>query len=320
VTGTLARALRRLLALELGLYLLVGFWLVRTHGWSSGAAVATVLGCALLWRAGFGLATYAVAGWWRSPVPAPVRIGPIRFIGHAAAEVAALATVYGVYQPFEGAWMGAARPSPAAGPRLPVVLVHGYVCNRGVWRPLARALRARGERVCAASYEPVYGSIETAVPQLAEQIDAALDAGGASRVVLVAHSMGGLVVRAYLRARGGAKVARVVTFGAPHHGSVHAHLGAGENAREMEPGSAWLEGLATAERSGLAAPLVSIYSHHDNFVAPQSSAAHPHARNVALAGVGHVTMHFSRAVRAIVLREIDAANDTALEVDPAHQV
>jgi pimeloyl-ACP methyl ester carboxylesterase len=320
VTGTLARALRRLLALELGLYLLVGFWLVRTHGWSSGAAVATALGCALLWRAGFGLATYAVAGWWRSPVPAPFRIGPIRFIGHAAAELAALGVAYAVFQPFERAWMGATGPKRASGRRLPVILVHGYVCNRAMWLPLARALRARGEDVWAASYEPVYGSIDLAVPQLAAQLDAALAASGCSRVVLLAHSMGGLVARAYLQAHGGAKVARIVTLGTPHLGSMHAHLGAGQNAREMEPGSAWLAALAGAERKGLAAPLVAIYSHHDNFVAPQSSGAHPQARNVALAGVGHVAMHYSRAVRAMVLREIDAANETALEVDPAHQI
>lgn len=308
MSGTLARALRRLLAAELALYLLAGFWLVRAHGFSPGAAVLAALGCAVLWRTAFGLATYAVAWWWGSPVPPPFRIGPIRFVAHAAAELAALAAAYAVFQPFERAWMGGAGPLRASGARLPVLLVHGYVCNRGIWRPLTRVLRARGESVWAASYEPVYGSIESAVPQLAAQVDAALATSGHARVVLVAHSMGGLVVRAYLRAHGGAKVARAVTFGAPHGGSMHAHLGAGENAREMEPGSAWLGGLEAAEQSGLAAPLVSIYSHHDNFVAPQSSGAHPQARNVALAGVGHVAMHHSRAVRDLVLREIDDAN------------
>ncbi len=308
MSGTLARALRRLLAVELALYLLAGLWLVRAHGGSPGAAVLAALGCAALWRTAFGLATYAVAWWWRSPVPPPCRIGPIRFVAHAAAELAALAAAYAVFQPFERAWMGRAGPPRASGARMPVVLVHGYVCNRGIWRPLARALHARGESVWAASYEPVFGSIESAVPQLAAQIDAALEASGQPRVMLVAHSMGGLVARAYLRAHGGAKVARVVTFGAPHGGSMHAHLGAGANAREMEPGSAWLQGLAAAERSGLAAPLLAIYSRHDNFVAPQSSGAHPQARNVALAGVGHVAMHHSRAVRELVLSEIDAAN------------
>ncbi len=308
MTGTLARALRRLLAAELGIYLLAGFWLVHAHGWSPGAAALAALGCAVLWRAAFGLATYAAAWWWRSPVPPAFRIGPLRFAVHAAAELAALAAVYAVYQPFERAWMGAGRPLRASGARLPVVLVHGYVGNRGIWRPFARLLRGRGESVWAATYEPVYGSIESSVPQLAAQIDAARAAGGQGRVILVAHSMGGLVVRAYLRAHGGAGVARVVTLGTPHRGSMHARLGAGANAREMEPGSAWLEGLESAERAGLAAPLVSIYSHHDNFVAPQSFAAHPQARNVALAGVGHSALHHSRAVRELVLREIDAAN------------
>jgi triacylglycerol lipase len=91
---------------------------------------------------------------------------------------------------------------------------------------------------------------------------------------------------------------------------MHAHLGAGENAREMEPGSRWLADLAAGETARVAAPLVAIYSYHDNFVTPQASAAHPHARNIALAGSGHVTMYFSRTIRELVLREIDAANAT----------
>ncbi len=41
-------------------------------------------------------------------------------------------------------------------------------------------------------------------------------ATGASQVVLVGHSMGGLVARAYLRRYGGAKVRRLITIGTPH--------------------------------------------------------------------------------------------------------
>lgn len=320
MSGTLARALRRLLALELGLYLLAGLWLVRAHGWRPVAAVLAALACALLWRAAFTLATYALAWWWRSPVPPPLRVGPLRFLGHVAAETAALGVAYAVLQPFARAWTGAGGAGAQRAPRLPVILVHGYVCNGAIWRPLARVLRARGESVWAADYEPLYGSIDGAVPQLAAQVDAALAATGRTRAVLVAHSMGGLVARAYLRAHGGAKVARVITLGTPHGGSMHAHLGAGRNAREMEPGSGWLTALAADERVGLAAPLVALYSQHDNFVAPQVAAAHPRARNVALAGVGHVALYRSRAVRAIVLAEIDAANAAASEVQAAHQV
>jgi len=308
VSGALARALRRLLALELGLYVLVGAWVVGAWDRSAGSAVLLAIGCALVWRIGFGLGTYALAWWWRSAVLTQFRIGPIALICHVSAEIAALVAVYAILQPFERAWMGATGPALRPGKRLPVLLVHGYVCNRAAWRPLVRALNARGESVYATSFEPVYGAIDLWVPQLAACIDELLAATARERVVLVTHSMGGLAARAYLRAQGGAKVARVITLGAPHHGSMHAHLGIGENARQMEPGSPWLTALAAAESGGVAAPLVSIYSHHDNFVAPQASAMHPGARNVGLAGVGHLAMYFARPVRELLLREIEAAN------------
>lgn len=308
MSGTLARALRRLLAAELALYVLVGAWLVGARGWSTGCAVLFAVGCALVVRIGFGLGTYALAWWWHSAVPAPFRIGPMALIRHVVAEIVAIVAAYAILQPFQRAWMGATGPASQPGARLPVLLVHGYVCNRAVWRTLVRTLSARGERVHAVSFEPVGGAIDLWVPQLVACIDALLAVTGRDRVVLVAHSMGGLAARAYLCAHGGARVARVITLGAPHHGSMHAHLGAGENARQMEPGSPWLTALAAAECGGLAAPLVSIYSHHDNFVAPQASAVHPHARNVGLAGVGHLSMYFSRPVRELLVREIDAAN------------
>jgi pimeloyl-ACP methyl ester carboxylesterase len=304
----LASRLRLLLGLEIAAYLGIGAWLVSACGWSGGEAGLLAVACALVLRLGFGLATYAVAWRWRSATPEAFRIGPLAMIGHMLGEIGAIAALYAVLQPFERLWMGAPRPTVGSGARLPVLLVHGYLCNRTVWRSLAAVLRGRGECVAAPSFAPVYGSIDLWVPQIAARIDELLAATGRERVVLVAHSQGGLAARAYLQKHGGGKVARVVTLGTPHHGSMHAHLGAGENARQMEPGSRWLTELAGAETAGVAAPLVSIYSHHDDFVAPQTSAAHPHARNVALAGVGHLAMHFSRTVRELVLREIEAAN------------
>jgi triacylglycerol esterase/lipase EstA (alpha/beta hydrolase family) len=89
-------------------------------------------------------------------------------------------------------------------------------------------------------------------------------------VILVGHSMGGLVARAYLQRHGESRVAGLVTLGTPHQGSRLAHIGYGENARQMRPGSPWLQALASP------APVVDtvvIYSPHDNFVMPQSQTA-----------------------------------------------
>ena len=49
------------------------------------------------------------------------------------------------------------------------------------------------------SYGPPLASIESFADQLAGKIDAIVAATGARRVMIVAHSMGGLVARAYLR-------------------------------------------------------------------------------------------------------------------------
>ena len=75
----------------------------------------------------------------------------------------------------------------------------------------------------------------------ATRIDDVLAQTGADKLVLVGHSMGGLVCRDYLAIHGGDKVDRLITLATPHQGSQLAALGLGANAREMEPGSGWLQ-------------------------------------------------------------------------------
>lgn len=305
---TLARRLRLILGGEVGVYVVLGAWLCVGRGWGLAAAVGVVVAIALGWRVAFILVTYALAWRNRSPTPPEFRRSVLALLPHVLREAAAWIAGYTALQPFVRAFMGDGRPPRAGGARLPVLLVHGYVSNRGVWWVFRRALEARGETVWAVTLEPVYGAVDSLVDPLAARIDGFLASTGAQQVVLVTHSMGGLVARAYLRDHGAAKVGRLVTLGGPHHGSVHAYLGAGANARQMEPGSPWLEALARSEARGFAVPFTSIFSYHDNFVAPQTSGVHPAARNVPLAGIGHVSMAFSGEVLELVAAELGAAN------------
>ena len=300
----LARCLLLALGAELLCYGAGVARLVFAHGWSVASAAALAGAIALGWRVGFALATYVIAWLFRSPVPPALRLSGVALLPHVLREIAAMLAVYSVFQPFERLAMGSAKRPGAEGGRPPVLFVHGYACNRAAGWALVRRLRRRGWTAWAATFEPVYGSIDDWVEPLARAIEALREATGASAVHLVAHSMGGLAVRAYLRRHGTARVASVVTLGSPHHGSAHARLGLGTNAREMEPGSPWLAAVAADER-GLGVPFVSIFSHHDNFVAPQSSAAHPAARNLPLAGVGHLTLLFSAAVAGLVIGSLE---------------
>jgi pimeloyl-ACP methyl ester carboxylesterase len=305
---TLSRRLRLVLATEAAVYVALGGWLWAVRGWAPVAAFAAAVLIALGWRTACILVVYALAWRHRSEVPPELRRSFLALLPHAVREVWWWIAVYAGPQAFVQSFAGDDDPPQTSGGRLPVLLVHGYVCNRGAWWWFGRRLAARGEAVWAVTLEPVYAPIDVLARVLAARIDELRAATGARQVVLVTHSMGGLTARAYLRDHGAAKVARLVTIGAPHHGSVHAHLGAGRNARQMEPGSAWLEALARAEEGKRFPPFVSIYSVHDNFVAPQASSAHPAARNVPLAGVGHVSMGFSAEVVERVAAEVDAAN------------
>ncbi|MGZ8318764.1 MAG: alpha/beta fold hydrolase [Telluria sp.] len=193
----------------------------------------------------------------------------------------------------------------------PVLLLHGYGCNSGYWTHLAPMLDAARISHATLDLEPLGAAIDGYVPAVAGAVEALCAQAGSPRLVIVAHSMGGLVARAYLRAHGAARVARVITLGTPHHGTSLAALGIGANAAQMRragqggsPESAWLHALADSESAATRALVTSIYSHHDNIVAPQTSSHLPGARNLQFGGVGHVALGSNPRILSCVMHEL----------------
>ncbi len=114
--------------------------------------------------------------------------------------------------------------------------------------------------------------------------------------------MGGLVCRSYLLRYGEQNVRRLITVGTPHHGTVHAYLLPGANLRQMRPNSEWLTRL---NECSVDVPHASIYSVHDNIIAPQDSSRLQGAKEVVLTGVGHLSMAFSDACIDAVLGDVE---------------
>ena len=267
-------------------------------GWCAIALIAAGLFFAV--PAAMILATFAIAWRHRTVPPPALRIGPLASIRCVLHEILSYTSVYVFLQPFPRLVLPAGPASVAGRPA--VVLVHGYLCNAGAWAWIARYLIARGHAVHTVTLEPLFAHIEDYVTPLARKVEEI--AGERGRVILVGHSMGGLVCRAYARRFGGARIARIVTLGTPHHGSALAPIGHGTNARDMRPMGEWLRGLARSGQAGLPAPITSIYSCHDNFVAPQASSVLDGARNVPLAGIGHLSLLFSARVAALLDAEL----------------
>jgi len=206
-------------------------------------------------------------------------------------------------------------PAPAA-VAVPVLLVHGVLCNAGVWARFARFLCRQGiDGVYSLSYGPPLASIETFAAQLAAKLDEIVAETNAPSVAIVAHSMGGLVTRAYLRRHGRAKIARVLTIGAPHHGSMFAWFFPGVSLAQMRPGNDWLAELSRT-RLDRALRFVSLWSWHDSMVAPQTSSELPGAVDVVLRGIGHNALLGDESVFAFALGEIAAAREEAQRAEP----
>lgn len=191
-------------------------------------------------------------------------------------------------------------PGPG-GPIRGVLLVHGFICNRGLWTAWYPELHRRRVPYLAVNLEPVFGSIDGYTAQLDRAIRQLHDATGMPPLV-VAHSMGGVVVRAWLRACGSdERIHRIVTIGSPHHGT---KVGSGlpplpvmENAHQMRFGSGWLAALAAEETTGRREKFVCFYSNCDNIVAPASSATLVGADNRHQTGIPHLALALDTSVR-----------------------
>jgi len=182
-----------------------------------------------------------------------------------------------------------------------VVLVHGFVCNRGLWLPWMKALRAQGVPYVSVNLEPVFGSIDAYDALIEDAVCRAERLTGQPPVV-VCHSMGGLAVRAWLaRQPLRERVGAVITIGTPHRGTWLGRLSHVTNGRQMQPECDWLLALEKREREVGHSPyahFVCWYSNTDNIVFPASTATLPGADNRLVDGAAHVAMTFHPTVMA----------------------
>lgn len=197
------------------------------------------------------------------------------------------------------------RAAGATAPVKPVLLIHGILCNRAVWRPLIGRLQARGfAPIRAINLEPLFADLDSHAATVAGELHALQQQSNGAPVAIVTHSMGGLVARAALRLIAPGGISRVVTIAAPHHGTRIARLLRPPPARQLSPDSLWLRALNASQEGRLSVPLTSIYSVHDNLIAPPESSVFAGARLEQLRGLGHLSLlrsarSLDRAVAAL---------------------
>ncbi len=220
-------------------------------------------------------------------------------------ESAAVVRVFCWRQPFRShRWPD---PQPDAGwtGRRGVVFVHGFVCNRAVWNSWLEHLTQSRIPYAAVDLEPVFSGIDGYAETIDRAVQHMLKATGMAPL-LVAHSMGGLAVRAWLNHDPSARIKmhRCATIGTPHQGTWLARLGRSKNALQMRPESQWLANMQRLHTHELGSQFVCWYSNCDNVVMPPATATLAGAENRFEPGLGHVSMvlddHIMRTTLAML--------------------
>lgn len=286
--------------------------------WLAGAALAYVLyrqdllvalaACLLTVALPFVFTTLAIlytgltsragesaAAWWKSVL----------------GESWASCVVFLLRQPWT--WTPPALQPARSGvsPRIPVVLVHGYMCNHRLWDGVAHALTARGHAVQAVNLEPLFTSIDHYAPIIEDAVQKLLAHTGQQQVVLVGHSMGGLAIRAWLRQHGPAKAAKVITLGTPHAGTqVPQHLPT-PNGCQMAWQSPWLAELQASESSAVRSLFEIALTPQDNIVYPQRAQVMPEVPVTVFEGIGHLQMCLHPPVLSWLLQKLDGVTARA---------
>ena len=282
-------------------------------------------------------------GWWRYSKAVALAGAAVIALGHVwvlAVECAASRSVNRRFevtpQPGAAAWLRAwaiecihtprvfywRQPffSNAVPDQLPagqrhrrgVVLIHGFVCNRGFWTPWLRRLQAAGHPFVAVNLEPIVASIDDYAPTIEQAVQRVIASTG-QPPLLLCHSMGGLAARAWLRQAGtgaAARVQHIVTIGTPHHGTWLGNWSAQRNGRQMACHSEWLKALRDAEPAGIGERFTCWHSNCDNIVFPASTATLSGADNRLLRGMPHVALGFQPQVMAQVFERLAQDDQT----------
>jgi triacylglycerol esterase/lipase EstA (alpha/beta hydrolase family) len=119
----------------------------------------------------------------------------------------------------------ASRVSPADFKGSPVALfIHGFTADSGFMHPLMTQFSESGFLSIAFNYA-CFDGIDVAAKSLGEILESLDDLSDAAisgnRLVVIGHSMGGLVARALISYEGGSRfVRKLITLGTPHDGTL----------------------------------------------------------------------------------------------------
>lgn len=181
-----------------------------------------------------------------------------------------------------------------------ILLVHGYCRHQGDWLWMRRQLAQLNLPLFCVNLQPALAAIpEITKSSLPKKIASIIEQTKCKNIIVVAHSMGGLVSSYYSEFLDDQNLIKaIITIGTPYYGTKVSIIGAGKNAVDMCPGSNFLTELHVPLHKSQK-NYYQICSKFDNIIFPWQSALFdntPHARQYVLPLEAHLCMLHSHEV------------------------
>ncbi|MGX5057081.1 hypothetical protein ACWKX9_26155 [Enterobacter asburiae] len=175
----------------------------------------------------------------------------------------------------------------------PVVLVHGRNADSGVWGSLKAALVQHGyqdTRLFGWNYNTTQSTNEVLSGEFSQYIQGVLRDTGATQVDIVAHSLGSLPTRWFIKFDGGAQIVRNwISLAGPNHGTSLGYLCAlwDQGCKDMTPGSWVISHLNRDTETPGPTKYTTIWSAGDEQISPPTSTLLSGATNIEVSRMKH---------------------------------
>jgi len=181
----------------------------------------------------------------------------------------------------------------------PILLVHGYCMNAGMWFFIRQQLIKRLPNPLFTITLSPFAPIEKFSKKVAKKARRIVQETGIPELILIGHSQGGLVSAFYTENLAPpASVKQVITIGTPLKGTRLASFGIGPNAKQMRLGSSFLKDLENQITSNTTTHYNHMALYMDNIIVPASSAllGDDSQNAVTIQTAGHLASAFSQRV------------------------
>lgn len=182
----------------------------------------------------------------------------------------------------------------------PVLFVHGYTRSASDWDTMIDRFEEDGwpaSHLQAYSYNTSQSNVTSAEEAVKPEVETLLADTKAEKVDIVAHSMGSLNTRWFLKSLGGtAEVDDWVSLGGPNHGTNTASFCFSASCVEMRVGSTFLSELNAEDETPGSVEYGTWWSPCDSVINPDSSVALEGATNTETACISHSDLHQDETV------------------------